>query len=186
MYDNKYALTLDENIFLAKKTLVESIYAQAKMENIAITFPDTQTLINGTSVSGLTTDDVQKVLNLRNAWRFILDDITHPVTLDYITSLQAIVTYGELPQSMQHTLRTGDVNIGGSFYQPVIPNVTEATAKIAALLASPHSITEKALDYFLFACRSQLFGDGNKRTASIIANKLLIASGAGVMIIPEK
>jgi len=67
MFENKYELSGDEALFLAKKTLVENIYSQAKMENINITFPDTKTIIDGMSVSGLNTDDIQKVLNLRNA-----------------------------------------------------------------------------------------------------------------------
>ena len=186
-YSNKYTLSRDESIFLAKKTLVENIYSQAKMENINITFPDTKTILDGASVSGLAVDELQKVLNLRNAWRFVLDDIDTPLTLDdYVTTLHSIVAYGELPPTMLHTLRTGDVSIGGSFYQPKIPDVAEATQRIETILSGDATITEKALDYFLYACRSQLFWDGNKRTATIATNKLLIEAGAGVLIVNEK
>lgn len=186
MFEDKYELNRDESIFLAKKTLIENIYSQAKMENINITFPDTKTIIEGMSVSGLKTDDVQKVLNLRNAWHFVLDDVSAPLNLDYIKTVHAMVAYGELPQSMINTLRNGDVGIGGSLYQPVIPVEKEVTERISLLLNSDHSATEKALDYFLYACRSQLFWDGNKRTATIIANKMMIAAGVGVLIIEEK
>lgn len=186
MFENKYILSKDENIFLAKKTLVENIYSQAKMENINITFPDTKTIIDGMSVSGLKTDDVQKVLNLRNAWQFVLDDVSATLNVEYIKTVHAMVAYGELPQSMLNTLRNGDVSIGGSFYQPKIPLESNASERISGILDSPSSPTEKALDYFLFACRSQLFWDGNKRTATIIANKIMIDSGVGVFIIEEK
>lgn len=82
-YPNKYNLTQEENLFLAKKMLVENIYNQARMENINITFPDTKTIIDGMSVSGLKIDDIQKVLNLRNAWKFVLDDISVRFNLSY-------------------------------------------------------------------------------------------------------
>ena len=61
-----------------------------------------------------------------------------------------------------------------------------ASERIEKLLNSSNSATEKALDYFLFACRSQLFWDGNKRTASIVANKIMIEAGVGVLIVEEK
>lgn len=186
MFEDKYSLPKDESIFLAKKTLVENIYNQAKMENINITFPDTKTIIDGMSVSGLKTDDVQKVLNLRNAWHYVLDDISAPLNLEYIKTIHAMVAYGELPQSMLNTLRNGDVSIGGSFYQPKLPDEITATERIEGILNGPNSSTEKALDYFLFACRSQLFWDGNKRTASIVANKIMIEAGVGVLIVEEK
>ncbi|WP_159722479.1 Fic family protein [Enterococcus sp. CSURQ0835] len=185
-YANKYNLSREESIFLTKKTLVENIYSQAKMENINITFPDTKTILDGASVSGLNIDDVQKILNLRNAWRFVLDDLDAPLTLDYVTTLHLIVAYGELPPSMLHTLPTGDVSIGGSFYQPKVPDTTASTERIDQLLNRNVTVTEKALDYFLYACRAQLFWDGNKRTATIAANKLLIEAGAGVLIVNEK
>lgn len=97
-----------------------------------------------------------------------------------------MVAYGELPQSMLNTLRNGEVSIGGSYYQPKIPNEVDASKQIDNILSSSISDTEKALDYFLFACRSQLFWDGNKRTASIIANKIMIDSGVGVLIVEER
>lgn len=186
MFEDKYTLTAAESIFLAKKTLVENIYNQAKMENINITFPDTQTIINGTSISGMKTDDVQKVLNLRNAWRFVLNDIQAPFTLEYAQTVHSLVAYGELPPTMLHTLRNGAVSIGGSYYQPSTPNEADTIERVATILESGTTATSKALDYFLYACRSQLFWDGNKRTSSILANKILIEAGAGVLSVPEQ
>ena len=48
------------------------------------------------------------------------------------------------------------------------------------------STTEKALNYYLWAIRSQLFWDGNKRTSNIVANAILIADGKGILNIGEK
>lgn len=185
-YPNKYNLTQEENLFLAKKMLVENIYNQARMENINITFPDTKTIIDGMSVSGLKTDDVQKVLNLRNAWKFVLDDISVPFNLSYIQQIHRIIAYGELLPGMLGTLRTGEAGIGGSFYPPKVPEENTVTELIDTILTTDRSETEKALDYFLTACRSQFFWDGNKRTASICMNKLMIQAGVGIMIVQEK
>ena len=38
----------------------------------------------------------------------------------------------------------------------------------------------------LYGARSQLFWDGNKRTSMIIANKVMIETGAGIITVPEK
>ena len=43
------------------------------------------------------------------------------------------------------------------------------------------STTEKALNYYLWAIRSQLFWDGNKRTSNIVANAILISNGKGIL-----
>lgn len=185
MYPDKFQLTQEENIFLAKKTLVNNIYSQARMENINVTFPDTQTLIQGMSVGGLKIDDVQKILNLRNAWQYVLKNIHIPFTLSFISEVHKIVAYGELPSHYLGTIRNGEVGIGGSFYVPKIYTEDQINEIIHKSLNNNKSSTEKALDYFLNACRSQFFWDGNKRTASICTNRLLIEKGAGVFIIPD-
>ncbi|MGC4707211.1 Fic family protein [Enterococcus faecium] len=186
MYKDKYNLKIDESIFLAKKTLVENIYNQARLENINITFPDTKTIMEGMSVSGLSVDEFQKVINLRNAWNFIFDTMSDSLTIEYITNIHSIVTYGELPQSMVNTLRTGSVSIGGSFYVPKIPDKESVKNKLNSIFTRNTSLTEKALDYFLYSCRAQLFWDGNKRTSLICTNKFMIENGIGVLIIEEK
>ncbi|MGN8842558.1 hypothetical protein ACTNDN_07030 [Niallia sp. HCP3S3_B10] len=56
-----------ENLFLAKKYLIANIYYTAKIEGLNVTFPQTKTILDGVSVSNLDIDDVQKILNLRNA-----------------------------------------------------------------------------------------------------------------------
>ena len=43
--ENKYNMTLEQNIFLAKRNLVDNVYANAKMEGINITFSQTKTII---------------------------------------------------------------------------------------------------------------------------------------------
>ena len=55
---NKFSLSKDENIFLAKRNLIDNIYKSARLEGIAVTFPQTEAIFNGVNVSTLKVDDV--------------------------------------------------------------------------------------------------------------------------------
>jgi len=45
--------------------------------------------------------------------------------------------------------------------------------------------TERAIEYMLYGMRMQLFWDGNKRTSTICANKIMIENGAGIIKVPD-
>lgn len=77
-------LTREQNIFLAKKTFVELVYNTAYIEGCNVTFPQTQTIIDGAVVNGVTVDDIQTVLNLRDAWKYCIDHIDSPLDLEYL------------------------------------------------------------------------------------------------------
>lgn len=79
-------------------------------------------------------------------------------------------------------LRTGNIGISGTTHKPDIPNENEVSERIDALLADTRkSITERAIDLALFIMHEQLFWDGNKRTATVVANAILIQHGVGVL-----
>lgn len=61
------------NLDFARANLKANIYDQAVLEGVATTFPQTETIIDNGIVSGVTATDVQKILNLKHAWEFILD-----------------------------------------------------------------------------------------------------------------
>jgi len=46
---------------------------------IKSTFPQTQTIIDGAVVGGISVDDIQTVLNLRDGWKFIINSIDAPL-----------------------------------------------------------------------------------------------------------
>ena len=62
------------NVDLAKRNLVNTIYDQAILEDVAVTFADTETIVEGGRVNGVSADDVQKVNNLKHAWQLVLDE----------------------------------------------------------------------------------------------------------------
>jgi hypothetical protein len=112
MFADKFELTLEQNVFLAKKSLVQSIYNSARLEGCNITYPETKTILDGVSVGGLSMDDVQCVVNLRNAWRFTLDHINEPMTLELMNHVNAQVSLNE--SLAWGVLRSGTVSIGGT------------------------------------------------------------------------
>lgn len=183
MMEDKYNLSLKENIFLAKKLLVSSIYHSARLEGCNITFPDTQTILNGVSVGNLKMQDIEVVLNLRDAWKYVLNNVEKPLDLNYICKINSFVSRNE---SLDWgVLRYGSVGISGTSCRPDIPKADEVVNKIASILGSDKTVTEKAIELFLWSCRSQLFWDGNKRTSIISANKLLISEGKGILVIED-
>lgn len=181
---DKYKLTPKENIFLAKKILVTSIYNSAHLEGINVTFPDTQTIIDGVTVPNMNTDDLQTILNLRNAWKYTLDHIGEPLTLDLMLKINARVSYNE---SLDWgNLRSGEIGIGGTNWRPPIPQKNEALETIEHFLHGDNfeCETDRALTFWAWAMRTQPFWDGNKRTASIAANHYMISHGLGIITVP--
>lgn len=171
-------LTREQNIFLAKKTFVELVYNTAYIEGCNVTFPQTQTIIDGAVVNGITVDDIQTVLNLRDGWKYCIDTVGEPLTLDYVCKVNGFVSRNE---SLQWgALRTGRVGVGE--YMPSIP-VRENVLKEMERINRVSSPIERALEYFVYACKQKLFWDGNKRTSTIVASKILIESGEGILTI---
>ena len=69
--DDKYNLTKEQNIFIAKRNIVDYIWKSANLEGIAVTYPDTQVIYDGGVVNGLAVDDIVVINNLKYAWKFI-------------------------------------------------------------------------------------------------------------------
>ena len=94
-------------VFLAKKVLVSSIYNSAKLEGINTTYPDTKTILDGANVPSLRLDEINCILNLRDAWNFVLSNIDEAITLDFICKINSFVSRNE---SLEWgVLRTGKV-----------------------------------------------------------------------------
>ncbi len=179
---NKYDLTLEQNIFLAKRNLVDNIYANAKMEGLNITFPETKTILDGVNVPNLKIDEIQCVLNLRDAWKYIINNIEEEFTLKLICKINECVARNE--SISWGTLRNGNVEITGTEYIPEIPNKEKVEKEIEEILKIENA-TERAIEYMLYGMRNQLFWDGNKRTSTICANKIMIENGCGIIKVPD-
>lgn len=82
-------------------------------------------------------------------------------------------------------LRSGKVGISGTSYVPSIPLKEKVEKKLKEIM-SIENITLRAIKYMLYGMRSQLFWDGNKRTSTIIANKIMINNGKGIILVQEE
>lgn len=182
-YKDKFNLELNQNIFLAKKNIVQNIYNSAKLEGVNVTFPETQTILDGVNVPNVKLSDLEVILNLRDAWKFLLQTIKEPISLEYICKINSYISRNESLDP--GVLRYGNVGISGTDYKPPIPNKEIVDYKIKEISELP-TATEKALEYFVWAIKNQLFWDGNKRTSTLITNKILIINGAGILTIPEE
>lgn len=183
-YPDKYHLTKEQSLFLAKKHWDENVYCGMKMENRAVTFPQTKTILEGVNVPNVHLDDIQAILNMRDAWRYLMQSFEEPLTLEYICKLNEYIARNEALEWGK--LRSGRVSISGTDYLPPVPNEETAKAQLADILQEDTTATEKALNLFLWGTRGQLFWDGNKRTSLVAANKLLLQAGAGMLTIQEK
>lgn len=180
---NKYQLTKEQNLFLAKKVLVSNIYNSARLEGINTTYPDTKTILEGINVPSLKLDEITCILNLRDAWNYVLTNIDSEINLDFICKVNSYVSRNE---SLEWgVLRNGTVGINGVDYIPDIPIKEDVINNIDKILKE-ENITTKAIDLMLYLMRSQIFWDGNKRTSMIIANKILIENGCGVITVKEE
>ena len=183
MFKDKYSLTPEQNLFLAKKKWDENVYCGMRMENRAVTFPQTKTILEGVNVPNVHLDDIQAILNMRDSWRYLLQTISEPLSLDYICKLNEFIARNEALEWGK--LRTGSVGISGTEYIPPIPDKEKVITELENILNADTTTTDKALNVFTWGARSQLFWDGNKRTSLVAANKILISAGAGMLTIKE-
>ncbi len=179
--DLKVALNLD----FAKANMKSVIYDQAALEGIGTTFPDTELIIENGKVNNVSAMDVQKILNLKHAWEFVLDEdvIQAKKNYDVCCYIAKLVNEGFYRDGGR--IRAVPVSIGGSSYYPPLPIEPVVKEKIEFIVSSSEDAVTTAIELALFVMKTQIFNDGNKRTAIIFANHYLIAHGGGLMVVPE-
>ena len=173
------------NIDLARKNMVESIYKQAKLEGVATTYSDTETIVNGGKVKDMTATDIAKVINLKHAWEFILSEgvISYPTNYAILCQINEIVEEGFSYTAGR--IRSVPVSIGGSHYLPPLPYEPQVKEELLDMLSMDNSY-HIAIELLLYVMKKQLYLDGNKRTAVIFANHYLISRGMGLIVIPAE
>lgn len=183
-YADKFHMTPEQSLFLAKKKWDENVYCGMRMESRNITFPQTKTILQGVNVPNVQLDDIQAVLNMRDAWRFMLASMNEPLSFEYWCKLNEYIARNEALEWGK--LRTGSVGISGTEYMPPVPVEDQTRAELDAILTADTSATSKALEAFVWGARGQFFWDGNKRTSMTLANKILISAGAGFLTITDR
>ena len=174
------------NLDFARANMKSNIYDQAVLEGVATTFPQTETIIDGGIVNGVSSYDVQKILNLKHAWEFILDkDVLRSKSDLYVLShIAKLVNEGFYFEGGR--LRGVPVKIGGSSYTPPLPIEVDVKETIENIVNANEDSADIAISLCLYCMKAQLFNDGNKRAAVIFANHYLISHGGGILVIPEQ
>lgn len=174
------------NIAFARVNMKNNIYNQAVLEGVATSFPQTEEIIDNGKVSGMTATDVQKILNLKHAWEFILDKDVIASKSDYymLSYIARLVNEGFFADGGR--IRGVPVTIGGSSYIPPIPNEIDIKDEIIEIIDDDADAIDIAIKLCLYCMKTQIFLDGNKRASVIFANHYLISHGGGFLVIPEK
>ncbi len=179
---NKYNMTLEQNIFVAKRNIVDYIWKSANLEGINVTFPQTYTIYEGAVVNGVSADDIVTIMNLKNTWKFLFANINKELNIEFLFRLNDYVARSESLEWGK--LRYGKVGIAGTDYVPSIPVKENVERELTDILKIDNP-TSRALTLMLWGMRSQLFWDGNKRTSTFAANKIMIQNGCGVISINQ-
>lgn len=184
-FTDKYHLSKSQSLCLAEKEQSKNIYCGMRMENRAVTLEQTQAILNGINVPNVQLDDIQAILNMRDAWKYLLQTVEEKITFTYWCKLNEYIARNEALEWGK--LRTGSVGISGTDYIPPIPEKEKVIAGLEDIVFDKDmTATEKALEIFVWGTRGQYFWDGNKRTSLMLANKILISAGAGIITITDK
>lgn len=130
------------------------IYMASKIEGLNLTKEEVINILDGVNVPNVKIDEINTILNLRDAWKFILDNINEEVSLELILKVNSYVSRNK--SLSWGTLRTGNVGISGTDYIPKIPEEKEVLNEIDNKLAIP-DITLRSIKYMLYGTRNQLF-----------------------------
>ena len=179
---NKYNMTKEDNIFFAKRKLVDNIYESANLEGIAVTFADTYSFMNNVNTGNISVDDMLKLKGLKDAWEYILNHIDDKIDLDFIKKIHFEICKGQNVNPLGEFREKG-VGITGTNWRPKLPSECNYEKELNEILEIKNDL-ERCLNLFCYIQRSQMFQDGNKRVANLVSNKEMIKCGQGIISIP--
>lgn len=174
------------NLDFARANIKSLIYDQAVLEGVSTTFPQTETILENGKVYGVRPSDVQKIINLKHAWEFILDKDVISSPSDYYVLCHIAKLINEGFYEYGGRIRGVPVTIGGTSYVPPMPMELDVKEHIDELVHEDLSPVDVAINLCLYCMKTQVFNDGNKRASVIYANHFLIGKGEGLLVIPEK
>ena len=182
MLKSKYNMTKEDNIFFAKRKLVDNIYKSANLEGIAVTFADTYSFMNNVNTGNISVDDMLKLKGLKDAWEFVLNTIDEELTIDYIKKVHFEICKGQNIKPLGD-FRDKGVGITGTSWRPKLPSECDYEKELKEILSIENPL-EKCIHLFAYIQRAQMFMDGNKRVANLVANKEMIRLGQGIIAVP--
>ena len=180
--ENKFNMTKEDNIFFAKRKLIDNIYKSAILEGIAVTFADTYSFMNNVNTGNISIDDMLKLKGLKDAWEYVLNTIDEELTIDYIKKIHFQVCKG------QNIFPLGDfrdkgVGVTGTSWRPKLPIECNYEKELKDIMSISNDL-DRCISLFCWIQRSQMFLYGNKRVANLVANKEMIRYGQGIIAVP--
>lgn len=157
---------------------IDLSWKSSQIEGNTYTLLETERLLRESKTAeGKTREEAVMLLNHKDALNFILDnpDYLQELTVSHIEDIHQLLTKD---LSIDKGLRRHRVGITGTNYHPLDNEfqIREAMRDACKLINSKYNIFEKALLTLLLLSYIQPFSDGNKRTARITSNALLIAN----------
>lgn len=172
MTDNEYRREME-------RLGIDLSWKSSQIEGNTYSLLETERLLRESKTAdGKTKEEAVMLLNHKDALRFVLNnpDYLKELTINRIEDIHTLLTK-EL--SVDKGLRHRRVGITGTQYRPLDNEfqIREAMRDTCALINSRKNIFEQALLALVLLSYIQPFMDGNKRTARITSNALLIANG---------
>lgn len=157
---------------------IDLSWKSSQIEGNTYTLLETERLLRESKTAeGKTREEAVMLLNHKDALSFVLDnpDYLKELTVSHIEDIHQLLTK-EL--SIDKGLRRHRVGITGTNYHPLDNEfqIREAMRDACELINSKSNIFEKALLTLVLLSYIQPFSDGNKRTARITSNAILIAN----------
>lgn len=158
---------------------IDLSWKSSQIEGNTYSLLETERLLRESKTAdGKTKEEAVMLLNHKDALRFILDnhDCLQTLTVSHIEDIHQLLTK-EL--SVDKGIRHRRVGITGTNYHPLDNEfqIREAMRDTCELINGKANIFEKALLALVLLSYIQAFSDGNKRTARITSNAILIANG---------
>ena len=179
---NKYNMSKQDNIFFAKRKLVDNIYKSANLEGIVVTFADVYASMNNVNTGNISIDDMLKLKGLKDAWQLVLTTIDEALTIDYIKKVHFEICKGQNVYPLGK-FRDKGVGITGTSWRPKLPSECDYERELKEIMDIENEL-DRCITLFCWIQRSQMFLDGNKRVANLIANKEMIRNGQGIIAVP--
>lgn len=172
MTDNEYHKEME-------RLGIDLSWKSAQIEGNTYSLLETERLLRESKTAdGKSKEEAVMLLNHKDALRFILDnpDYLQELTINHIEDIHQLLTK-EL--SVDRGIRHRRVGITGTNYRPLDNEfqIREAMRDTCNLINSKNNVFEKALLTLVLLSYIQAFSDGNKRTARITSNAILIANG---------
>lgn len=177
---------IDSEVILAKefeRILIEFSWKSSQIEGNTYSLLDTEELIKeNKKAKGKTEKETQMILNHKTAFNFVLEnkDDFKALSRAKIENIHKLLT-DDL--EIVKNLRSTPVGIVGTNYKPLDNKfqIEEAVDAMIKLINNKENIFEKAFLCLVLLSYIQAFEDGNKRTARLVSNAVLLAGGSTPM-----